>query len=255
MSTLTSSSTNSLITSARSTKWNKREYRMKRQLQKSAQNPYQVSLHGYFETVDKMDYVLQLNRENESLVKSLNALKAKFCALQIPHDTNISLSGNSLLKRIMQQSISQHEKQSKGFRHKDPILEHFCMNVWILGGRKLYEIFNSNFQGVFPSPSTIERKLAKFGMSVDEGVVNVHALKEYITSNNLPPIVCLSEDATALVGRREYSSKTNSVVGFSLPLKPDGFPDTSLSIARTASDIIRQFQKYDRARYFPVNYG
>jgi len=164
-------------------------------------------------------------------------------------DTSTSLE-QSLLKRMMDQAIRQRGKKSRGYRYdEDPVLEHFCMNVLILGGRRLYEIFNANFKGVFPSLTTVNKRLSQFNSSADEGSTNIQLIKDFLVSNGAPLVVSFSEDATGVVGRREYHPKSNSLVGFSLPLGPNGFPDPSLSIARTAQDIIRQFKSYDRARY------
>ena len=166
-----------------------------------------------------------------------------------PEDTSSSSNhpSQSLLKAMMEQAVRQKGHKSRGFRFKDTVLEHFSMSVWILGGRRLYEIFNANFQGVFPSTTTIHRRLSSFNMSANEGSLNLHIVKNYLLSNGAPLVVSLSEDASGVVGRREYYAKTNSIVGFALPLGPNGFPDSALCIVRTAADI-RLFKTYDRAR-------
>lgn len=60
-------------------------------------------------------------------------------------------------------------------------------------------------------------------------------------------VVSIAEDATAIVGRREYGIKSNSVIGFSLPLEINGLPDSSLSKVKTAEDIINMFASFERA--------
>lgn len=163
---------------------------------------------------------------------------------QNPVGPNMS---NSILKKMMAQAMKNQQKAPQGHRFTDPVLDHFCMNVWILGGRQLYEILKANFHGVFPSPSAIERKLNEYHVDVPEGVINVTALKEYLTSNGLPPFVCISEDGTAVKGRREYNSKTNRILGFSLPLQSNGLPDYRDSIVETAEDIVHHFDSFERA--------
>ena len=201
----------------------------------------------YYEVIDMLE---KLQNENEYLKSSINQMKTQFESIRKQYSGGSDGgSGSSLLNKMMAQAIKQCGKQAKGLRHTDPALEHFSLNVWILGGRKLYEIFNANFPAIFPSPTTIQRKLMRFDKAVDEGSLNVTVLKDYLITYKLPLVICLSEDATALVGRREYHAKTNRVVGFSLPLQTNGLPDASVSIAKTASDIIKQFQKYGRARY------
>ncbi len=121
------------------------------------------------------------------------------------------------------------------------------MNSWILGGRQFYEILHANLDGAFPCPRTIETKLAEFDASVKEGVINAKLLKQYLCENGLPLIVSLAEDATAIVARREYSSSSNSVLGFSLPLQLNGLPDSDMAIVKDSQDIINMFEQYPRA--------
>ena len=212
-------------------------------------NQNQMLVTDYYEIVDKLDKLLNLEKDNKSLLLSFNHMKEQFKLLQ-KQFMGESGTGSSLLNKMMAQSIKQQGKHPKKFQHSDPTLQHFSLNVWILiGGRKLYEIFNANFPEIFPSPTTIERRLQQFDRSVDEGSLNIDVVLNYLTTNNLPFVVCLSEDATAVEGRRQYHSKTNRVVGFSLPLQNNGLPDVSVSIARTANDIVKQFRKYDRARF------
>ena len=131
---------------------------------------------------------------------------------------------------MMNQALKQAGKKSKGIRHDDPVLEHFFLNVWILGGHRMYEIFNSNMPTGFPSPSTIHQRLLRFDLSLNEASLNIAAVKDYLITNNAPLTVCLSEDATGVVGRVEYYAKTNSLIGFSGSLKKNGFPIKMLSL-------------------------
>ena len=119
---------------------------------------------------------------------------------------------------------------------------------FILGGRRMHEVLHSNFQSIFPSPRTVESKLDKYDMSVEEGKINVKMLKHFLIQHNLPMVVSIAEEATAIVGRREYAGiKSNSVIGFSLPLENNGLPDSSLSKVKTAENIINMFASFERA--------
>jgi hypothetical protein len=70
---------------------------------------------------------------------------------------------------------------------------------------------------------------------------------DYLKTNNALPIVVLSADATEVLGCVGHHEKTNSLVGFSAPLKDNGFSDLDVFIARKAEDIVKQFNQYDRA--------
>ena len=172
-------------------------------------------------------------------------MEKKFVSLN--QENPLEVAGQSLLTRMMRQAVKQFGKKPKGLRHDDVVLEHFCINVWILGGRRIYEIFYSNFVGIFPSPSTIQDRLRTFDLPSQDGI-NFSAVVEYLKTNNAPPIVVLSADATGVLGCVDYHEKTNSLVGFSAPLNDNGFPDLEVFIARTAEDIVKQFNQYDRAR-------
>lgn len=227
-------------------KWNSRIQR--RQYKREAivsSDQNQRRIEDYFKFVEKLEEVIQLRNLNQSLKSKLSVMEAKFNALQ---STSQEESNQSLLQRMMNQAMKQAGKKSRGFRHDDPVLEHFCLNIWILGGRRLYEIFHSNFTGAFPSPTTIHNRLLRFDLSVTEDSVNYSAVKDFLVTNNAPLTVCLSEDATGVIGRVEYYEKTNSLIGFSGPLQNNGFPAPNAFIVRTANDIVHQFGQYDRAR-------
>ena len=116
-----------------------------------------------------------------------------------------------------------------------------------MAGRKFYEIMHQNFRGAFPCTRTIENKIAKFELSLREGEVGAEIFKDYLMRNNLPLVCSIAEDATGVVGRREYSSEWNSVVGCSLPLTSSGLPDFKMSIVKQVKDIRKMFQLYERS--------
>ena len=103
-------------------------------------------------------------------------------------------------------------KNKNEFRYTDAVLNTFCMLAFLTGGRRFYEIQSANFPGVYPSVRTIQTNLKKYDFSVPQSTFNVKGLKQFLISNNLPLTVCMCEDATAIVGRREYDSGTNSVI-------------------------------------------
>ncbi|KAK4006502.1 hypothetical protein OUZ56_011656 [Daphnia magna] len=172
-------------------------------------------------------------------------MEKKFTSLNQENATEVA--GQSLLTRMMRQAVKQFGKKPKGVRHDDSVLEHFCINVWILGGRSIYEIFHSNFIGIFPSPTTIQHRLHTYDIPLDEDSINFSAVVEYIKTNNAPPVVVLLADTTGVVGRVDYHEKTNTLISFSAPLKKNGFPDSNVLIARTAEDIVKQINQYDRS--------
>ena len=61
-----------------------------------------------------------------------------------------------------------------------------------------------------------------YDLSVNEGEVNAKLLLQVLKQHNLPFRVSLAEDATSIVGVREYDNNSNRFFGFSLPLCSNG---------------------------------
>jgi hypothetical protein len=160
--------------------------------------------------------------------------------INLPKNTNI-------LTRISRQIRKQKNRHPKGYRHKDEVIENYALIAWIIGGRRHYEILYENFKPAFPSPSSLHTKLQKYYTVLHEGQRNLAVLKNHLLDNNLPLIVSIAEDATSVVGNREYSKLLNSIVGCSLPIQSNGLPDFRMSIAKTAAQINSIFQKFERA--------
>ncbi len=124
-------------------------------------NQNQMFVTDYYEIVDKFDKLLNLEKDNKSLLLFFKHMKEQLNLLQ-KKIMGESGTGSSLLNKMMAQSIKQQGEHPQKFQHSDPKLQHFSLNIWILGGRKLYEIFNANFPEIFPSPTTMERRLQQF---------------------------------------------------------------------------------------------
>lgn len=155
---------------------------------------------------------------------------------------------NNLLGRMITLAFQQEKKKSKGHRYNDPVFVRFAMNARLLAGPLFYEILYANFgKGVFPSPTTIKRRIADFVVPVQEGEINSTALLEVLNLHNLPKVVCISEDATAIVMRREYNKRTNSIMGSSGVLQPNGLPDHSDFVVRRVEDIVGHFDRFEPA--------
>ena len=146
-----------------------------------------------------------------------------------------------------QELCRQQTMNPRGNRFHYPILVNFAVLAFIHGGRKFYEMLHANFQGIFPSIRIVGNRISRFRVPTKEAEVYVTPVKQFIEDNKLPPVISISEDATAIVGRREYWATTNSIFGFSLPLQPNGLPKSSDAEVGTVGDIINMFKNYDRA--------
>ena len=76
--------------------------------------------------------------------------------------------------------------------------------------------------GLLPSRRTVDIHIKLYDVSVNEGEVNAKLLLQVLKQHNLPFCVSLAEDATSIVGVREYDNNSNRIFGFSLPLCSNG---------------------------------
>lgn len=70
--------------------------------------------------------------------------------------------------------------------------------------------------------SCISREINTNYCSLRKGEFRFKELNNFLTQRNLPKVVWLSEDATGITGRVEYSIYENCNIGFVLPLNDDG---------------------------------
>jgi hypothetical protein len=75
-------------------------------------NQNQMLVTDYYEIIDKLDKLLNLEKENKSLILSFNHMKEQLYSLQ-KHYNGDSGIGPSLLNKMMAQSIKQHGKHPK----------------------------------------------------------------------------------------------------------------------------------------------
>ena len=152
-----------------------------------------------------------------------------------------------LLQKFLEQAEQNSGKKNRGHRYTDETLLRFFMNLRIIGGRKLYEILSSNFEGIVPSTRRIEEKIADFQIPEAEGQVRSEELLRYLQENRLPLVVSLSEDATSVTGKLEYDASLNSISGFGLPLEHNGLPNANRVLIKCVEDIVTAVRRYERA--------
>lgn len=67
-------------------------------------------------------------------------------------------------------------------------------------------------------------------------------LLNYLTEIKLPLAVCISEDCTRIEGRTQYDSRTNQIIGFTLPIdNKTGLPTPFAFPARNSEEIFNHF--------------
>lgn len=148
-----------------------------------------------------------------------------------------SVTQSSFLKSLVD-IADKNTGKKKGARYDDT-LKLFATYLYIIGGRMLYETLCTNLP--LPSLSTVSRTLDDSSAIIIEGDIRVAELVNFLRSRNLPTVLWLSKDAARITGRVQYDSKTNQLVGFSLPLDENGMPIKSSFTATSAKQIEEYF--------------
>lgn len=105
-----------------------------------------------------------------------------------------------------------------------------------------YNILQRNLEGALPSLVSTNRYINASKFYVAEGTLRSVELLKYLEDRNLPLSVCLSEDATRIVGRLQYNKNTNQIVGFTLPIHSEtGMPIPRSYPANNAEQILKHF--------------
>lgn len=117
----------------------------------------------------------------------------------------------------------------------------YCAYIRMLSGRLAYETFKANTQHTVPCLRSVDRYIKQVESNATEGVLRSDELLQYLNHLKLPKIVALSEDATRVINRIQYDSRTNQLVGFVLPLGENSMPIADFNRARSAAEMERCF--------------
>jgi hypothetical protein len=118
-----------------------------------------------------------------------------------------------------------------------------------MAGKNSCEVLYTNFQGAIPCQRPIKSRLSRYDGSVPEGVVNVKYFNDFLIQNNLPLIVSVSQECTAIVLQRDYDTASNSVMGVSLPMETNGLRNHKGEVVTDIrpKSIIGVFEEFSRA--------
>ncbi|VEN51230.1 unnamed protein product [Callosobruchus maculatus] len=154
---------------------------------------------------------------------------------------------SQLLKMLIDISIQNTSSSSSHYHYTD-VVKQFSLYLYYVGGRMLYETIYANMKGILPSITTLNNYITNNGEKIEEGVFDYDGLCRFLEERNLPKVVWISEDGTRVTGKIEYDSRSNKVVGFTLPLV-DGLPQTSSFLATSAKAIQDYFLTSSKANY------
>lgn len=184
------------------------------------------------------------NIEKRITKTNLNVIKNKFRATFIPKSLHEDLNFSKFLKDLLVMCEKQSLTVKSRYRYKETI-KLFSLYLYLIAGRKTYLLLQSNLP--IPSLSLVRKHFAKTGPPIKEGHLRVDELKQYLLKNNYPLTVFLSEDATGIVKRVEYSSNYNLISGLVLPLGTNGIPISDSFLANKFENILNYIKNNNRA--------
>lgn len=180
---------------------------------------------GYFRAAEK--------NENIEICSNSNANEDE---VRFPTKTHY------FLRKMLTNADRNIHRRPGGYRYDDEtktIASYFRM----LAGPLAYQTIQNNLPCALPSMPSTNRYIYKTNCRVTEGILRTKELHLFLKDRNLDPIVSLSEDATRIVGRIQYSTSTNQIIGFVLPLsRVNGLPIPFSFPARSEHEIMKHFQ-------------
>lgn len=173
-------------------------------------------------------------------------VKTDDTAIKIPSKSRTGYGANVdkthyFLERLRSTAEKNEVRKVNGYRY-DTDIKHIATYLRLISGPLAYDTIQRNLECCLPALSSVNRYIRMSSCNIVEGVLRKHELLLYLTERNLPLDVILSEDETRIVGRVQYDSKTNQIVGFTLPLnKTTGLPTPFTYNARDAEEIMKHF--------------
>lgn len=195
------------------------------------------------ELVAHVKSIVNQNGKNTCLshFKSSIEIKTESMSSEIAVNTE-QMAYSYFLKILLSNAHQNSDRRPGGYRY-DPDIRKFAMYLRMIMGSLAYQTLQANLEGAIPSLPSINRYIQSSHYHITEGVLRTDELRNYLNERSLPNVVCLSEDATRVVGRVQYDSRTNQIVGFTLPIhSKSGIPIPFKFPARTATEMLNHFK-------------
>lgn len=194
--------------------------------------------------VSHVKRVVDGNGENSGLSHFVapNAMQLPSEIPKISHESErIETKSHYFLKKLLSAADRNLNREKGGYRYDNDV-KHFAAFLRMIIGPLAYEVLQKNLVHSLPTLSSCNRYIQASGCHVTEGILRCEELAIYLSERSLEPVVCLSEDATRIVGRVQYDSRTNQLMGFVQPInKKNGMPIPFMYPARDADEMWSHF--------------
>lgn len=200
-----------------------------------------MELVGYVKKIvaaKGLHYFNSTPTKTENEVPPIQSLTNRFHELSLTNNTR----SQYFLKKLLSNADLNANRHKEGYRYDDET-KLFSSYLRILVGPLAYETLYKNLDAALPSLSTANRFIRASNSHITEGVIRGQQLRIYLEQRKQPSVVCLSEDATRIVGKVQYDSSSNQLIGFVLPISNStGLPIPFSYPARDAAEIINHFR-------------
>lgn len=175
--------------------------------------------------VRSLNELLMPTARPSSLLKSLtlsSELIEKYPFLiNLIHCLESNLLNNFSIEFLSNWMSNTASSSKNSFRYTQSIKD-FTISLYTLGGPTVYEFFRLNIPGSMPNRTSVHSMLSSSEHRLIEGEFRYSSFLELAKPLGCKYAFC-GEDCTAIVPKVSYDYRSNSFVGFSLPLK-NGFP-------------------------------
>ena len=132
------------------------------------------------------------------------------------HDRITNKDKHGFLKEFIDTITNNLPKPNNHFRYSDTI-KNFALSLYILGGKLTYEFIRLNLPGSLPSLTMLNTLISSSNSKITEAEFRFDQLHKYF--DNLNVLYAFgSEDATGVIKKIKYDSRTNTFNGFPAPL-------------------------------------
>lgn len=194
-------------------------------------------------------FIFDRIRETKDIENAFEAMKLDEVPVESANSSTLSRTHNLLLK-LLALADENIRRDKPGYRY-DSDIKTFATYLRLMSGCYAYETLQKNLELCLPSLSSTNRYVRQLGECVIEGQLRTRELVQYLAARGLEPVVAISEDATRIDGRIQYSSKLNQIMGFSCPIDAKtGMPIPLSYPARSAEEMFEHFSDANLPAHF-----
>lgn len=184
---------------------------------------------------------------------NINYFKSKPCEFEQNKENSMTDDAKRtyyFLNKLLS-TAKQNSQRSRGGYRYDKETRMIASYLRMIMGPLAYDTLQNNLKCALPSLPSTNRYIRSSQCRIFEGVLRSEELFVYLTARNLPLVVSLSEDATRIIGRVQYDSVTNQLVGFVLPInEKNGMPVPFAFPARNANEMLSHFSSPNSSSQF-----